>query len=197
MGQGSALSPILSALYLSLFLYILEKCLKNLNILVSIISFVDDGLLISQSKSFYTSNSHFFCSYNVMTKLLEEFGLIVEYSKTEIFHFNRSHGIFNPSPLNLTHIGDTILQPKNICKYLGFIFDRKLSFHQHVDFYSNKAMFTVKYMKILGNSNQGINPLQKCLLYKLCILSIALYRFQLWFYNHTLLSYHLKILEKM
>jgi len=28
IGQGSALSPILSALYLTLFLYILEKCLK-------------------------------------------------------------------------------------------------------------------------------------------------------------------------
>ena len=103
VGQGSALSPILSALYLSLFLYILEKCLKNVNILVSIISFVDDGLLISQSKSFYTSNSCLFCSYNVMTKLLEEFGLIVEYSKTEIFHFNRSHGILTPL-LSISHI---------------------------------------------------------------------------------------------
>ena len=30
VGQGSALSPILSVLYLSLFLHILEKCLKNL-----------------------------------------------------------------------------------------------------------------------------------------------------------------------
>jgi len=31
VGQGSALSPILSALYLSPFLHILEKCLKNLD----------------------------------------------------------------------------------------------------------------------------------------------------------------------
>jgi len=29
MGQGLALSPILSALYLLSFLYILEKCFKN------------------------------------------------------------------------------------------------------------------------------------------------------------------------
>jgi len=45
--QGSALSPILSALYLSPFLYILENHLKNFNIPVSIILFVDDGLFIS------------------------------------------------------------------------------------------------------------------------------------------------------
>jgi len=153
MGQDSVLSPILSALYLSLFLYILEKHLKNLNIPVSIISFIDDGLFISQSKSFYTSNSHLFCSYNVMTKLLKKFGLIVEHSKTEVFHFNKSHGVFNPPPLDLMPIEGTILWPKNTWKYLGFIFDRKLSFHQHVNFYSNKVMSTVKCMKILSNSN--------------------------------------------
>ena len=45
VGQGSALSPILSALYFSLILYIFEICLKSLKILISIISFIDDGLL--------------------------------------------------------------------------------------------------------------------------------------------------------
>jgi len=40
-------------------------------------------------------------------------------------------------------------------------------------------MSMVKYMKILSNSNQDINPSQKYLLYKLYVLSIVLYRFQL------------------
>ena len=81
VGQGSTLSPILSALYFLPFLYILENCLKNLNIPVSI---------ISQSKLLDISNSHLFCSYNVMTRLFESFSLIVEHSKTEVFYFNRS-----------------------------------------------------------------------------------------------------------
>jgi len=114
VGQGSVLSLILSALYLSLFLYILEKHLKNLNIPMSIISFIDDKLFISQSKSFHTSNCHLFYSYNVMLNLLEKFGLIVEHSKTDVFYFNRSQGTFNPPPLNLTPLGGTILQPKNM-----------------------------------------------------------------------------------
>jgi len=38
--QGSTLSPILFALYLALVLHILEKHLKTLKILVSILSFV-------------------------------------------------------------------------------------------------------------------------------------------------------------
>jgi len=96
IGQDSMLSPILSALYLSLLLYILEKCLKNLKIPVSIILFVDDGLFISQSKSFHISICCLFRSYNVISNLLKKFGLIVEYSKTKVFHFNRSQGVFNP-----------------------------------------------------------------------------------------------------
>ena len=83
----------------------------------------------------------------------KKFGLIVEYSKTDIFHFNRSHGDFNSPSLDLIPIKGTILQPKNMWKYLGFIFNRKLLFHQYVNFYSNKAIFTVKCMKILGNLN--------------------------------------------
>jgi len=87
VGQGSALLPILFALYLLPFIYILENHLKNLKIPISIISFVDDGLFISQSNSFDISNSRIFCSYNILTNLLEKFGLVVKHSKTEIFHF--------------------------------------------------------------------------------------------------------------
>ena len=47
IGQSLALFPILLALYLSPFLYILEKQLKNLKIPISIISIIDDGLFIS------------------------------------------------------------------------------------------------------------------------------------------------------
>ena len=117
--------------------------------------------------------------------------------KTEVIHFSRSHGPFNPFPLDLLLLGGLILSSKNSWKYLGFIFDRKLTFHQHVDFYSNRALFSVKCMKLLGNSLYGISPLQKHLLYRCCILPITLYSFQLWFYHHAPLSYPLKALGKM
>jgi len=107
--QDSALSPILSALYLLPFIYILEKCLKNLKIPIYVISFVDNGLFIFQSKSFDILNSHLYCSYNILTNLLKKFGLVVEHSKTEIFHFNRSHSTFNPPLLDLSLLEGNIL----------------------------------------------------------------------------------------
>jgi len=55
----------------------------------------------------------------------------------------------------------------------------------------------VNCMKLLGNSSWGISPLQKHQLYRCCILPIALYGFQPWFYNKMPLSYHMKLLNKM
>ena len=197
VGQGSALFPILSTWYLSPFLYILENRLKNLKIPIFILSFVDNGLIIAQNKSFDISNSYLFCSYNVLSKLLNSFGLVIEHSKTEIFHFSRSQCFFNPSLLDLSPLEGLILWPKDSWRYLGFIFNHKLIFHKHIDYYANKAISMVKCMKLLGNSSWGISPLQKHLLYRCYVLPIALYSFQLWFYNKALLSYHMKILDKM
>jgi len=96
MGQELVLSPILLAIYLVPFLHILEKHLKILKIPVSILSFVNDGLLVAQSKSFSISNPLIFCSYNIVSSLLVKFGLHIEHFKTEVFHFTRLHGSFNP-----------------------------------------------------------------------------------------------------
>ena len=115
----------------------------------------------------------------------------------EVFHFSRSHGVFDPLPLNLSILGSSILYPRETWKYLGFIFDRKLLFYQYIDFYTNKAILMVKYIKILGNSAHGLVSYQKQLLYGSCILLITFYSFQLWFYNKVLLSYPLNELRKI
>ena len=113
VGQGLALSPILSTLYLAFFLHILENHLKNLNLQVSLLYFVDDGLLITQSKSFETSNSYFYYSYNVVFNLSTKFSLLVEHIKTEVFYFSRLQEFFNPPPLDLSSISRPILSSKD------------------------------------------------------------------------------------
>ena len=69
--QGLALSSILLGLYLSSLFYIFEKYVKNLKIPVFFLSFIDDGLLISQEKSFEKTNLFLFCSYNIVSSLLD------------------------------------------------------------------------------------------------------------------------------
>ena len=195
--QGSALSLILSTLYLCHVFLSLENRLKILKIPISIISFVNNGLFISQNKSISHFNANIFCSYNIILSLLIKCSLVVEYGKTDIFHFSRSHRAFNPPLLDLSALGGPVLLPKETWRYLGFIFDWKLTFRSHIDFYANKVVSTVKCMKLLGNLSRGINPLQKRRLYRCCALSIALYNFPLWYYNKAPTCYHLNILWKM
>ena len=111
--QGSVLFLVLSALYLSFIFHIFKKRVKNLKIPMSLIFFVDNSLFILQEKSFEKLNSHLFCSYNVILSLLEQFGLVIEHEKTEIFYFSRSQ-VFNLSPLDLNIFEGPILCPKDI-----------------------------------------------------------------------------------
>ena len=62
---------------------------------------------------------------------------------------------------------------------------------------ANKTISTIKYMKMLGNSSRGLIPTQKRCLYRCYILPIALYSYQLWYYNKASLIYPLKKLRKM
>ena len=161
------------------------------------ISFVDNGLFVFQSKSISHLNANLFCSYNIISSILLKYGLIIEYGKTDIFHFSRSYGTFNPPPLNLTPISSPSLLPKETQRYLDFIFNHKLTFRNYIDFYSNKVILTIKCMKLLRNSTRDINLLQKRRLYRCCALPIVLYGFQLWYYNKAPMYYHLNILRKM
>jgi len=115
VGQGSALSPILPAIYLAPIIKTFKKRIKNLkeSIPTDILSFVDDGLLISQEKSYALSSSFLLCSYNIISKILLDSGLIIEHSKTELFYFTRARHPPNPS-INLSSVGGPVISPKPI-----------------------------------------------------------------------------------
>ena len=119
--QGSTLYLILSALYLSLIFYIFEKRVKILKITVSVLSFVNNGLLISQNKSLLISTTNLFCSYYIMLCLLKQFGLAIEHKKTEIFHFSRSQ-YFQPFSFGSLYSKRTHSSTQEKLEVLGFYF---------------------------------------------------------------------------
>ena len=111
VGQGFALSLILSALYITLIFHILKKRTQNLlsSIFVSTLSFVDDGLFIFQEKSYEKSNVNLFCSYSIISFLFKQFSLITEHNKSEVFHFSRATKNFDSLPLDLGLLEEPIL----------------------------------------------------------------------------------------
>ena len=83
--------------------------------------------------------------------IFNQFSLVIKHGKFKVFHFSRLYGNFNPPLLNLSSIKGPILWLEDTWRYLGFIFDKKLSFCQHIKFYANNTLSTVKCMKMLGN----------------------------------------------
>jgi len=182
VGQGSALSPILSVLYIASLLHLFECQAQALNLDTSTLSYVDDGLLVSQGRTYNKTLPELTSSYSIVSDLMVSFDLVIEHDKSEIFHFSRAHNNSNPK-LDLLAISAPILKPKTYWRYLGFYFDWQLSFKEHVRFYSTKVLTTVKAMGMLGNSTWGLLPLQKWLLYQSCVVSIATYGFRLWYFS--------------
>jgi len=70
---------------------------------------MDNSLFISQEKSYEKSNTHLFCSYNIIYTLFNQFRLTIEHGKSEVFLFSRFKRNFNLSPLDLNLLGGPIL----------------------------------------------------------------------------------------
>ncbi|KXN91593.1 hypothetical protein AN958_00358, partial [Leucoagaricus sp. SymC.cos] len=99
--------------------------------------------------------------------------------KSELFHFS-CHKNDDNLPIDLgyaPYMGNSLLHPKTFWRYLGFYFDCQLTFHEHVQYYLTKAISTVCTMRILGNLLRSLSPMQKCLLYRSCMVLIATYGF--------------------
>ena len=114
MGQDSALSPILSTLYIAPLIRIFKLRAQSLNLSTSILS--------SQRKTYNTTLPELYSSYRVVTDLMVMFCLVMEHDKSEIFHFSRVHNDLNLE-LDLSAIGASTLKPKTYWRYLGFYFD--------------------------------------------------------------------------
>src|SRR5258708_25878140 len=128
--------------------------------LTSFLSFMDDGLLISSASSFEQAHTVLKKAYGFVHGLLQDFGLVLEHSKTKVFNFSRRLNDENP-PIDLgfaPYTGLTPLAPKVTWRYLGIFFDRSLTFRHHVRFYATKSLSTATYMRLLANSTPTLQP---------------------------------------
>ncbi|CAA7264649.1 unnamed protein product [Cyclocybe aegerita] len=125
-------------------LFYIKAALLN----TTLLSFVDDGTILAQSKQLNDNNVGLHKAYKIIYLLFATFML-----------------------------------PKTYWRYLGFYFDCRLTFHEHIHYYATKAFTTVQAMRMLGNSTRGLLPKQRCLLYRSCVVPIAMYGYHLWYFD--------------
>ena len=164
--QGDCLSPIISALFLSVAIKHVfphssppkpTRCLF----------FVDDGALYTASPSL-AKNVRILASFLLLLlNALSNLGLSIEPSKTELIHFfafelgaaSRSLARVHQPNLDFNWNGSSFsIKPSAVWRYLGFFFTPSLDWSYHVQFYANKGFSSVRACNMLGNSIRGIGP---------------------------------------
>ena len=95
--------------------------------------------------------------------------------KTELihFHFKRSFDLKNG--IYSIKIEESIVQPKDLVKWLGIWLDSKLTFKQHVEKKTTQALKILNQIERLFNTERGLSFQAIRQLYITCISSVADY----------------------
>ncbi|KAF8673505.1 hypothetical protein AX14_005365 [Amanita brunnescens Koide BX004] len=168
--QGDCLSPILSALYISVAIRrVFPETMPPST--TRCLFFVDDGVIITASPSLQTNIAILRLYLLLLLQALGDIGLQVEASKTELMHFYAFE-------LTASRRLAIVQQP-----HLTFTWKQAptLDFSYHVQFYTNKAFSTIRACSMLGNSVHGIGPRQRAHAYQACVLSVLTYGLALWY----------------
>ena len=187
--QGDCLSPIVSALYLSVAIKSVFPHTFPPSRVRSLF-FVDDGVLYTASESLLLNVRVLSKTLLQLLTALASIGLNIEASKTELMHFyafqlnasSRSLARVHQLHLDFTWQGHEFsVKPAQVWRYLGFFFTPSLDWSYHVQYYTNKAFSSIRACGMLGNSIRGIGPRQRSLAYQACVLPILNYGSALWY----------------
>lgn len=177
VGQGSVLSPILSAIAIIPALNAITRWLQRAmkDTWTSLLFYVDDGTIIVSSESFGVNTTILRFITPIVFQSFQRVGCLLEPSKLESAGFPLTSSADNPykackanphplpiPPLQI-QLADTVttLQNNPVWRYLNFFLDTFLTFKHHVQFYANKALSTARALPILGNSKRGLPPHSK------------------------------------
>lgn len=201
VGQGSALSPILSGLYVAPVLHHSAPIQHAASTNATLQFYVDDGLIsvaappLGPDDSYFAqlqlNNAVLAHLYHDLASGLLRLGLRVEADKLELMHFVRHKAGAKAFPTSQPlgpdlalrlPTGPTRVRPKDTMRYLGFFLDPQLTFRAHIRQCVNKASSAVHAFRMLGNSVRGLRAHDRRRLYIANIIPITLYGAQLWWH---------------
>ncbi|CAA7271827.1 unnamed protein product [Cyclocybe aegerita] len=78
--------PVISGLFIALVMKLFYIKAAPLN--MTLLSFVDDGTILAQSKQLDDNNVGLHKAYKIIYLLFVAFTLVLEHDKTELFHFS-------------------------------------------------------------------------------------------------------------
>jgi len=149
-------------------------CLK-INSIVKCISpgvecslYVDDFLICYRSKYTHIAERHLQQCLNKLQHWADTNGFKFSPSKTVCVHFCR---LRKPHPDPVLTLNGTPIPVVEQTKFLGVIFDSKLSFIPHIRYLKDKCMKAINLLKVLSNTSWGADQQTLLHLYRSLIRS--------------------------
>jgi len=197
--QGSPISPILFMLYIAPILHLGNPKRR--------FGYADDIALVAISTDFQSNCDQLQTNLREALSWGNSEGITFDPAKSELLHFTRGREGDN-GPLPGVNAGTySISEKSGPLRWLGVVFDRKLTFKQHVQTLSSKALGVGNALKSLGKTTRGVPPhlLQQAV--KACVLKKGYYGAETWWpgrFRHASSSRisnrigsHIQLLEKV
>ena len=143
--QGSVLS-------VTLFNIKMNNIVKNINSRTNCALYVDDFLICYRARNMNHIERQLQMCLDKLHKWTTENGLKFSKEKMKCTHFCNQCKLHLDPGLKIDHIEIPIVEHY---KYLGIIFDRKLSFIPHIKYLRTKCNKTIKLLRTIAHTNWG------------------------------------------
>jgi hypothetical protein len=168
--QGSPISPIL-------FLIYIRGLFPNIASSARLLSYINDISLTTSSSSYKKNIEVLEREVAKLYTLGAENGIQFDLAKTELIHFGLGR---RPSAAKLQLPDQSTIKPKQLVRWLGIWFDRKLTYKEHLNIRVSQARSAFLRLARLANTERGLSPIAIRQLYLACVTSIADYGSIIW-----------------
>ena len=100
--------------------------------------------------------------------------------KSELMHYYKARQKVQNPYVNVNLPNGTCIEPSDVQRWLGFWFDRKLSWKHHIQTRTASAMRVFRALSRLGNTKRGHSQSALRQLYQSCITTVADFGAEVW-----------------
>ena len=163
--QGVPQGGVLSTTLFSIKINDIVKCLGNLT---DCSLYVDDFCICYRSKSMATIERQLQQNLNKIENWATSNGFKFSKSKTQCVHFCQLHKQHDDPVLHLYGSPIPVVEES---KFLGILFDRKLSFIPHIKYLKAKCLKALNLLKVLSHTSWGADRTTLLKLYRSLVRS--------------------------
>jgi ribonuclease HI len=178
--QGSPVSPILFMLYLA--------PLFRLGVPKTRFGYADDVALLATSLSLTANSQALSASLQEALDWGSAEGITFDPDKSELMHFSRRRTDQDPNRNPSVTAGPiTVYESTDrpYLRWLGILFDKKLTFKWHAKEMAAKALTVASALRSLGNTVRGVQPRLLRQVVSACVLRKAYYGAETWWPGRT------------